>query len=77
MRCRGKAFGLQGIDKVEELPAVDIDAAPKRLLLCSSDVPDKEKLLDAVRPWVTVVEYNFEEGLDQEKLAWIARRTEM
>ena len=41
----------------------------RRLLLVASNVPDKATLMRAAQPSVTVVEYDYGEQLDLEKLA--------
>ena len=52
------------------------ETAGARLLLVASNCPDKETLMRAGQPSVTVVEYDFDEQLDLEKLAlastWLA-----
>ena len=58
-------------------PVADGDEpAGARLLLVASNCPDKETLMRAGQPSVTVVEYDFDEQLDLEKLAlastWLA-----
>ena len=45
------------------------ETAGARLLLVASNCPDKETLMRAGQPSVTVVEYDFDEQLDLEKLA--------
>ena len=47
-------------------------SARKRLLfLCASNVPEPEVLLNAVDPWVTCVQYDFDQPLEQDSLRWI------
>ena len=47
-------------------------SARKRLLfLCASNVPEPEVLLNATDPWVTCVQYDFDQPLEQDSLRWI------
>ncbi len=58
----GAAAGEEGADQQH-------DEEGRRLLLVASNVPDKATLMRAAQPSVTVVEYDFDEQLDLEKLA--------
>ena len=49
-------------------------AAQKRLFLVASNVPGKGDLIAATRPWVTVVQYDYEKDLEQDE--WMERDKE-
>ena len=46
-------------------------ASRKRLMLVASNVPDKADLVAATKPWVSVVQYEYDMPLDQDSLKWI------